>query len=70
MSTASKAMRIPFAYITSSVKLLPPIIIEAYKDLASPTRLTWKDVAVRCYINGDNVYPRSTTLDDWWNEDA
>lgn len=62
-TAATKAARIPFAYISTITKTLPDNIVEAYQALASPTRLTWKDAVIRCYLNGNAVYPNSAEMD-------
>jgi len=66
---ASIASALVFAYIAKAVMTLPDNLVQAYAELDGPNRLTWKDYAIRAYLNGDLIYPNSTTLDDWWHED-
>ena len=69
LTAASKAAAATFGAISSLLKSLPDNLVEAYRLQASGTRLTWRDLAIRSYLNGDMVYPQSTTLDDWWVSD-
>ena len=66
---ASKDASVIFGYISKAVVLLPFDLQESYRLQVSGTRLTWKDLAIRAYLNGDMIYPQSTTLDDWWRDD-
>jgi len=66
LTEASKAAAAVFGYISSLLSSLPDNLVQAYRSQTSGTRLTWRDLAIRSYLNGDMVYPRSTTLDDWW----
>lgn len=66
---ASKAASAIFGYIAKAVMTLPPNLVDSYAKQTSGTRLTWKDLAIRAYLNGDMIYPQSTTLDDWWRDD-
>lgn len=52
-----------FGYIAKAVILLPFDLQESLRSQVSGTRLTWKDLAIRAYLNGDMIYPQSTTLD-------
>ena len=53
--SSCKPPTLAFAWIMSNLDLIPENILEAYKAMASGTSLTWRDVAVRCYLNGSNV---------------
>lgn len=45
----------PLIYIMQHLGEIPLELIEAAHEQASGTSLTWRDVIVRCYINGERV---------------
>lgn len=50
-----QANQLIFAYASKAIPKLPPNIIQAYKEMAGPTALTWKDIATRLYINATKL---------------
>jgi len=57
------ATQVPFAYINTVASTLPADVIDAYKELADGTGLSWKDFVCRLYINAslkDHLYPPET----------
>ncbi|MBA7653711.1 hypothetical protein ES703_61568 [subsurface metagenome] len=60
---ASKDASAIFGYVSKAVILLPLDLQESLRIQVSGTRLTWKDLSIRAYLNGDLIYPQSTTLD-------
>ena len=51
-SLAVQAGWIPFSYINRIAASLPPLIIQAYKDMATGSNAHWKDYLTRAYIMG------------------
>lgn len=55
MTQAAKDARVPFAYIATKWKTLPPYIQQAYIDMASQSSLTGKDMMIRLYLNASKA---------------
>jgi hypothetical protein len=61
-SAAVVAAQVPFTYINKLASTLSPSVIDAYKEMALGTGLTWKDYLCRLYINATiNDYPEIST---------
>lgn len=55
LTAASKDATRYFAYINSMAATMPNNIVAAYKNTLQGSALTWKDMMVRMYLNGDKV---------------
>ena len=53
MTQAAKDARIPFGYVSAMWNELDQVVQQAWRDMASMTALTCKDLSVRGYLNGE-----------------
>lgn len=51
-STDVQAQWPAFRYINKQASYLSPSLIASYQEMASGSRLTWKDLLVRAYLKG------------------
>ena len=50
---SSKVTQPAFSYVNKMSSYIAPIVRDAYATMAGGTRLSWKDMMVRLYLNGE-----------------